>query len=70
MAALYDGERYLVEKYAVSLALGLEVRDPEPSCVNSRAEALRRTQVAFLKDQNKYQYPRFWAPYVLVGSWL
>jgi CHAT domain-containing protein len=30
MAALYDGERYLVEKYAVSLALGLEVRDPEP----------------------------------------
>jgi CHAT domain-containing protein len=36
----------------------------------SRAEALRRTQVAFLKDQNKYQHPRFWAPYVLVGSWL
>jgi CHAT domain-containing protein len=30
MAALYDGERYLVEKYAVSLVLGLEVRDPEP----------------------------------------
>lgn len=36
----------------------------------SRAEALRRTQVAFLKDPKKYQHPRFWAPYVLVGSWL
>jgi CHAT domain-containing protein/tetratricopeptide (TPR) repeat protein len=30
MAALYDGEKYLVEKYAVSLALGLQVRDPMP----------------------------------------
>jgi CHAT domain-containing protein len=36
----------------------------------SRAEALRLTQAAFLKDENKYQHPRFWAPYVLVGSWL
>ena len=35
----------------------------------SRAEALRRTQV-FLKDSKGYQHPRFWAPYVLVGSWL
>jgi CHAT domain-containing protein len=35
----------------------------------SRAEALRRTQ-AFLKDSKEYQHPRFWAPYVLVGSWL
>ncbi|TAF05548.1 MAG: CHAT domain-containing protein [Nostocales cyanobacterium] len=30
MAALYDGKKYLVEKYAVSLALGLQVRDPIP----------------------------------------
>ncbi|WP_083389622.1 CHAT domain-containing protein [Trichormus sp. NMC-1] len=30
MATLYDGEKYLVEKYAVSLALGLQVRDPIP----------------------------------------
>lgn len=30
MAALYDGEHYLVEKFATSLVLGLEVRDPEP----------------------------------------
>lgn len=30
MSVLYDGERYLVEKYATSLVLGLEVREPEP----------------------------------------
>jgi CHAT domain-containing protein len=36
----------------------------------SRAEALRLTQMAFVKGKNKYKHPRFWAPYVLVGSWL
>jgi CHAT domain-containing protein len=30
MSALYDGTQYLVEKYAVTLVLGLEVRDPVP----------------------------------------
>lgn len=30
MAALYDGEKYLVEKYATSLVLGLQVREPKP----------------------------------------
>ncbi|OCQ97216.1 hypothetical protein BCD64_15210 [Nostoc sp. MBR 210] len=30
MASLYDGQQYLVEKYAVSLALGLQVREPKP----------------------------------------
>ncbi|TAE60780.1 MAG: CHAT domain-containing protein [Nostocales cyanobacterium] len=30
MAGLYDGEKYLVEKYSVSLALGLQVREPKP----------------------------------------
>ena len=30
MAALHDGESWLAEKYAVSLILGLEVRDPQP----------------------------------------
>ena len=33
----------------------------------SRAEALRRAQVELLRQ---YRFPRFWAPYVLVGSWL
>ncbi len=35
----------------------------------SRAEALRLAQQTLLKDDN-YDHPRFWAPYVLVGSWL
>ena len=30
MAVLYDGEKYLVEKYATSLVLGLQVREPKP----------------------------------------
>ncbi|NJO40561.1 MAG: CHAT domain-containing protein [Cyanobacteria bacterium CRU_2_1] len=35
----------------------------------SKAEALRRAQVALLNDP-QYQSPRFWAPYVLLGNWL
>ncbi|BAY73431.1 hypothetical protein NIES23_62590 (plasmid) [Trichormus variabilis NIES-23] len=30
MAALYDGEHYLIEKYAVSVALGLDLSNPQP----------------------------------------
>ena len=33
----------------------------------SKAEALRRAQVALLKG--KYKPPYFWAPFVLVGNW-
>ena len=33
----------------------------------SKAEALRRAQVALLKG--KYKLPYFWAPFVLVGNW-
>jgi len=35
----------------------------------TRAEALRQAQLALLNSQ-KYFHPRYWAPYVLVGSWL
>ncbi|MEC4812432.1 MAG: CHAT domain-containing protein [Scytonema sp. PMC 1069.18] len=35
----------------------------------NRAEALRQAQLALLKNAN-FDHPRFWAPYVLVGSWL
>jgi CHAT domain-containing protein len=35
----------------------------------SRAEALRRAQVALLDNEN-YDHPRYWAPYILVGLWL
>ncbi|MEH2350687.1 MAG: CHAT domain-containing protein [Nostoc sp.] len=30
MAALYDGEKYLVEKYAIALSVGLQLLDPKP----------------------------------------
>jgi CHAT domain-containing protein len=35
----------------------------------SKAEALRQTQLTFLRDPN-FRHPRYWAPYVLVGNWL
>jgi CHAT domain-containing protein len=35
----------------------------------SKAEALRRAQLALLK-QEEYEIPYFWAPYVLIGNWL
>ena len=36
----------------------------------SKAEALRRAQVALLKESRYQQKPELWAPYVLVGNWL
>jgi CHAT domain-containing protein len=33
-----------------------------------KAEALRKAQVALLKDP-RYVYPYYWAPFVLVGDW-
>ncbi len=35
----------------------------------NRAEALRQAQLILLHDL-KYQHPRYWASYVLVGNWL
>jgi CHAT domain-containing protein len=35
----------------------------------TKAEALRRAQLEFLKDDSRNR-PYFWAPYVLVGNWL
>jgi CHAT domain-containing protein len=35
----------------------------------SKAEALRRAQVAILRDPN-YQFPYYWAAYVFLGNWL
>jgi CHAT domain-containing protein len=34
----------------------------------TKAEALRRAQQSLL--QGKYQHPRFWAAFVLLGNWL
>ncbi|BAY12013.1 CHAT domain-containing protein [Calothrix sp. NIES-2098] len=35
----------------------------------TKAEALRRAQIALLKDP-QYEHPVYWAPYILVGNWL
>ncbi len=35
----------------------------------SKAEALRNAQLSLLQ-QEEYQVPYFWAPYVLIGNWL
>ena len=35
----------------------------------NKAEALRQSQLALLKNPN-YQHPLYWAPYILVGNWL
>ncbi|OUL18998.1 hypothetical protein BV378_34175 [Nostoc sp. RF31YmG] len=35
----------------------------------TKAEALRRSQIALLKDP-LYEHPVYWAPYILVGNWL
>ena len=34
----------------------------------SKAEALRRAQLSLLKE-NRYKFPYFWSPYILVGNW-
>ncbi|HEY9667488.1 MAG TPA: CHAT domain-containing protein, partial [Coleofasciculaceae cyanobacterium] len=44
-----------------------ELKDPQIS----KAEALRRAQVWLMqKDNNQYEQPYYWAPFVLVGNWL
>ncbi len=35
----------------------------------SRAEALRRAQVRFIEDPS-FRHPGYWAPFLLIGSWL
>ncbi|MFP6640671.1 MAG: CHAT domain-containing protein, partial [Myxococcota bacterium] len=35
----------------------------------SKAEALRRSQRALLKDF-RYRHPAYWAPFQMIGSWL
>lgn len=36
----------------------------------SKAEALRRAQMAIIAQSDKYDSPYYWAPYILVGNWL
>jgi CHAT domain-containing protein len=34
----------------------------------TKAEALRRAQISLLQQEN-YQSPYYWSPYILVGNW-
>jgi CHAT domain-containing protein len=42
----------------------------------TKAEALRKAQLAFLKNPDRkenyknYAHPYYWVPFILVGSWL
>ncbi|NES81136.1 MAG: CHAT domain-containing protein, partial [Moorea sp. SIO2B7] len=36
----------------------------------TKAEALRRAQMALMAKDNKYKQPYYWAPFILVGNWL
>jgi CHAT domain-containing protein len=36
----------------------------------TKAEALRRAQLAILENPQFRQHPYFWAPYIMVGNWL
>ncbi|NES84189.1 MAG: CHAT domain-containing protein [Moorea sp. SIO2B7] len=36
----------------------------------SKAEALRRAQMALMEKDDTYKEPYYWAPFVLVGNWL
>jgi CHAT domain-containing protein len=35
----------------------------------SKAQALQQAQLALL-DNQKFQHPAFWAPFILIGNWL
>jgi CHAT domain-containing protein len=35
----------------------------------SKAQALRRAQLALLDDP-RYRFPVYWAPFLLIGNWL
>jgi len=39
------------------------------SANNTKAEALRQAQLATL-SVDKFRHPFYWAPFVLIGSWL
>jgi CHAT domain-containing protein len=41
------------------------LRDPRVS----KAEALRRAQLAVLQDE-RLAHPAYWAPYLMIGNWL
>ncbi len=58
-----------IDDEATAVFIGEFYRELAKSGV-TKAEALRRAQVAFLKQYPNYNRPSYWAAYVLVGNWL
>jgi CHAT domain-containing protein len=59
---------WLVNDQAASVLVSEFYRELTTAEV-SKAEALRRAQVAMINDK-RYRYPVYWAPFLMIGNWL
>ena len=57
-----------VDDESTAVLMSQFYRELAQTTVN-KAEALRQAQLSLLQD-SRYRYPRYWAPFVLVGNWL
>jgi CHAT domain-containing protein len=58
-----------IDDEATALFIGEFYRELATSKI-TKAEALRRAQVRFLKKYPNYSRPSYWGAYVLIGNWL
>ena len=58
-----------IDDEATALFIGEFYRELAMS-KTTKAEALRRAQVSFLKKYPNYSRPGYWGAYVLIGNWL
>ncbi len=58
-----------IDDEATALFIGEFYRELATSKI-TKAEALRRAQVSFLKKYPNYSRPGYWGAYVLIGNWL
>ena len=58
-----------IDDEATALFIGEFYRELATGKV-TKAEALRRAQLSFLKNYPNYSRPSYWGAYVLIGNWL
>ncbi len=58
-----------IDDEATALFIGEFYRELATSKI-TKAEALRRAQVSFLKKYPNYSRPSYWGAYILIGNWL
>ncbi len=58
-----------IDDEATALFIGEFYRELTTNKI-TKAEALRRAQVSFLKKYPNYRRPSYWGAYVLIGNWL